>query len=279
MQGYPQGNQMNQGQNPGQNQMGGGPMGGGQMGGQQPGVPFGNNAVAAIGMQYGSQFLGQGQQYVQGTVGRHLSVSKLKYYFNVNNSYVLNKLKIILCPFLHKSWSRLPASHGGDSTGNYLTAREDVNAPDLYIPAMAFTTYMLVYAYILGVSGDFHPEVLGTTVSYGLVAMIFELLVIKGGLFILNSEVPIPWLDLVAYSGYKYVGIIINLLVHHLFGDKIYLLSVIINGVMMGAFLLKTLKRTISPGIAQGIPNVDRRRDYFLLGIAALQLPIAFIQG
>lgn len=30
------------------------------------------------------------------------NVSRLKYYFNVNNSYVLNKLKLLMFPWLHK---------------------------------------------------------------------------------------------------------------------------------------------------------------------------------
>ena len=35
-------------------------------------------------------------------ITRYLEATNLKYYFNINNSYVPNKLKVILCPILHK---------------------------------------------------------------------------------------------------------------------------------------------------------------------------------
>lgn len=41
----------------------------------------------------------------------------LQYYFDVNNSYVSNKLKLILLPFRHKDWKRRGASDDGTPTG------------------------------------------------------------------------------------------------------------------------------------------------------------------
>ena len=40
--------------------------------------------------------------------------SSLRFYFNVSNSYVLQKLKIVVCPFTHKHWKRVDAS-GADA--------------------------------------------------------------------------------------------------------------------------------------------------------------------
>ena len=40
------------------------------------------------------------------------------------------------------------------TNGNEPTpAREDVNAPDLYIPLMAFITYVLMSGFVLGTQG------------------------------------------------------------------------------------------------------------------------------
>jgi hypothetical protein len=64
-----------------------------------------------------------------------LPISNLKYYFNVSNRYVVNKLAILLFPFRHKPWSRMArrSEENGQLEG-YRPPREDINAPDLYIP-------------------------------------------------------------------------------------------------------------------------------------------------
>lgn len=40
-----------------------------------------------------------------------------------------------------------------DDGGQPVPARFDVNAPDLYIPLMAFITYVLISGFVLGVQG------------------------------------------------------------------------------------------------------------------------------
>lgn len=89
-----------------------------------------------------------------------------RYYFKVNNQYVLKKLKVLFLPFLNSSWSRLEiasdfvmpnANISGDSATSktfYKPPIQDVNAPDLYIPLMSFVTYVLLMGYILGSDGQ-----------------------------------------------------------------------------------------------------------------------------
>ncbi len=94
---------------------------------------------------------------------------RLKYYFNVNNQYVLRKLKIIMMPLSHKvfcdandvyllqSWKRERSDGGMEGDGSvpvYKPARDDINAPDLYIPVMAFVTYILLMGYSMGRAGQ-----------------------------------------------------------------------------------------------------------------------------
>ena len=64
----------------------------------------------------------------------------------MNNSYVARKLKLIFFPFRHQQWER-----SGHADGRPRAPKEDVNAPDLYIPAMAFATYVLLFGYTLPV--------------------------------------------------------------------------------------------------------------------------------
>lgn len=83
--------------------------------------------------------------------GSLLPLPLLKHYFNVSNSYVLHKLRLVLFPWRHKPWSRAHAAgsagaagaYGGQAgyetpvgkgEGGFAPPREDVNSPDLYIP-------------------------------------------------------------------------------------------------------------------------------------------------
>ena len=68
---------------------------------------------------------------------RYVNVGRLKHYFNVSNSYVVNKLFIVLFPWRHRPWSRQQQLMSSSGQGPlFLPPREDINSPDLYIPRM-----------------------------------------------------------------------------------------------------------------------------------------------
>ena len=52
----------------------------------------------------------------------------------------------------------------------------------------------------------FGPEILGPTASSALAVIILEFTIIKLCVYILNITSDVPILDLLAYSGYKFVG-------------------------------------------------------------------------
>jgi protein transport protein YIF1 len=76
---------------------------------------------------------------------------------------------------------------------------------------MAFVTYILLSTILAGLRGSFKPELLGSITSTAVV--LFEIVVLKVAMYILNISNDSQLLDLVAYSGYKFVGIIITLAV------------------------------------------------------------------
>ncbi|KAJ6088483.1 hypothetical protein N7486_009744 [Penicillium sp. IBT 16267x] len=146
----------------------------------------------------------------------------LKHYFNVSNSYVLNKLMLVLFPWRHKPWSRqqarMPASAGPDGqitqqqySSMFLPPRDDLNSPDMYIPVMAVVTYILLSVLLAGFRGNFHPELLGSITTTAIAVIVFEILCLKMAMYILSINNDSQLLDLVAYSGYKFVGIIATL--------------------------------------------------------------------
>lgn len=82
----------------------------------------------------------------------------------------------------------------------------DVNAPDMYIPLMAFVTYLLVVGVSLGMQKKFTPEVLGLHASSALAWFVLEVIVIFLSLQVLGIKSALKTFDIIAFCGYKYFG-------------------------------------------------------------------------
>ncbi|KAG8536936.1 hypothetical protein GDO81_025381, partial [Engystomops pustulosus] len=124
-----------------------------------PGMEYHNHGSPALGiptqaflsepmsnfaMAYGSSLATQGKEMVDKNIDRIIPVNKLKYYFAVDTVYVGKKIGLLLFPYMHQDWE---VRYQQDIP---VAPRFDVNAPDLYIPVMAFITYILVAGLALG---------------------------------------------------------------------------------------------------------------------------------
>jgi hypothetical protein len=78
---------------------------------------------------------------------------------------------------------------------------------------MAFVTYILLTAFLSGIQGHFTPEDFSVTASYAFAVVLFEFVAIKLGCYLLSIGGQGQVLDLVAYGGYKFVGIVVTMLV------------------------------------------------------------------
>ncbi len=126
----------------------------------QPGFNmFQQPMVQDMAFQYGQRLADQGKELVHKEFEKYVSVSKLKYYFAVDNSYVLKKLRLIFFPFAQKDWS---LKFNQDQP---VQPRYDINAPDLYIPVMGYITYIVLAGFMLGMQKRFTPEQLGIQVG------------------------------------------------------------------------------------------------------------------
>lgn len=225
---------------------------------QQPhpnGVPnlasFGvDSATAQMGVQLGKSAMAAGQDYVEKNFGSYfLPVSLLKHQFNVSNSYVLNKLRILVFPWRHRPWSRkVRRSESSGQSEGYQAPREDINSPDLYIPTMALVTYVLLTALVAGMNNRFHPEVLGVALSKALVVLIMDVAFVKLGCYTLNIQSPAQVVDLVAYGGYKFVGAVSVLLASMVLGRKLWWCVFFYSFGAIGFFLLRSLRYVVLPG-------------------------------
>jgi len=236
---------------------------------------LGNPALSSVAMQYGSKI---GKDIVDKEIGKYVAPYKLKHYFAVDTAYVLNKLKLLVFPFTHSDWSQKYDKN------QPLQPRHDVNKPDLYIPAMAYITYILIAGLVLGVQDRFTPETLGIIASQALAWIIIEIVLELAALYIMNIPTRLMTWDLVSFAGYKFVSIILAVIIGLLCGQIGYFVSLIYLGLSLAFFLVRTMKwmmlvenaNNLDSGYSTPSSNVyfntgHKRRLYFLLAIAATQ--------
>lgn len=181
---------------------------------------FINDPNAQMGFQIGKTAMATGAHYMEQNLNRYVSVSALKHYFNVSNSYVVRKLLLVLIPWRHRPWTRqqarLHSASGADGSAQqysnmYLPPRDDLNSPDMYIPIMSLITYILLSTVLAGIRGTFRPEILGSITTTSVVVIVVEILILRLAIYLLNITNESQLLDLAAYSGYKFVGVIVTL--------------------------------------------------------------------
>ncbi|KAL8037337.1 hypothetical protein ABFS82_11G032500 [Erythranthe guttata] len=222
-------------------------------------------------------------------ISRYMCVNNPRYYFQVNDEYVKNKLKLILFPFLHKGrWMRAME----DDSSSFKSAMHDINAPDLYIPLMAFVTYVLLAAFFLGINGKFSPESIGVQFSTGLMCWLMQVLLLEGTLHSLGGGggsgeiILVPLLDVVSYAGYTFVGAAVVMAVrvspHPVrWAHLMFCGATLWESFCMGVLLVKIVKRIL----VFEVPIFDKqmystnKRNYVLLFVAAAQFPQLFWLG
>ncbi|KAJ3343756.1 hypothetical protein HDU93_006668 [Gonapodya sp. JEL0774] len=208
------------------------------------------NPAAQMGMDFAARMIAERSENFNQNVQPYLNVSSLKYYFAVSNRYVLNKLRLVVAPWGHGSWSRQVRRSQQGTVEGYRVPREDVNAPDLYIPAMAFVTYVLLVGVGLGQQDKFHPSQLGSTSTTAFALVALEVLLFRLGVYLLNVNMEGSTWDVVGVSGYKFIGIILTMFIRMtpLRGYMIIWMGLFgYTMVAYAIFLVRTLKYTVLP--------------------------------
>uniref|UniRef100_A0A3Q3WZS7 Protein YIF1 n=1 Tax=Mola mola TaxID=94237 RepID=A0A3Q3WZS7_MOLML len=228
-----------------------------------------SDPMSNLAMAYGSSLATQGRDMVDKNLNRFIPISKLKYYFAVDTVYVGKKLGLLVFPYMHENWE---VNYQQDTP---VAPRVDVNAPDLYIPAMAFITYVLVAGVAFGTQNRFSPELLGVQASSALVWLVMEVLAVLLSLYLVTVNTDLTTIDLLAFSGYKYVGMIIGVVAGLLFGRLAYYLSLLWCCVAIFVFMIRTLRlKLLSEAAAEGRlvrGTRNQLRMYLTISIAAAQ--------
>ncbi|CAH1731616.1 protein YIF1B [Aphis gossypii] len=240
---------------------------------------FGSNPLlAGATVRYGQKILGQ---VVDENVGKYTSgiSSEIKRYFAVDTRYVITKLGLLLFPFAHTDWSIMLESTGQTDDRRRARPKTDVNAPDLYIPTVAFVTYLLFLGLILGKHGQFSPELLSVQASRVLAWEVIVVLVEILALYVTNIQSSLRALDLTAYSGYKYFGIISCIPIGLLLGETAFYLALLYIGIAFIYFLLFSMRWQLNSiatvaNVGQPVVMVEYKRKrtlYFLILAVAIQ--------
>ncbi|KCZ82416.1 hypothetical protein H312_00074 [Anncaliia algerae PRA339] len=181
----------------------------------------------------------------------NVNFASFRPYFNISNSYILRKLFLILMPFYNKDWNIVLPKTGS------------LNQPDLYIPFMSFITYILIKGMILGMNNEFTPEKLSLITTRTLFLEIFTIILTKLSSYFIDIK-NLYFLDMLAFSGYKYFIIVILLIIRVKYFNlliKFYLISALF------FFLSRTMKKMIIDE-----EKTRRKKVYFLFGNVFLQV-------
>jgi protein transport protein YIF1 len=71
---------------------------------------------------------------------------------------------------------------------------------------MAIITYVLMSAFHSGLHERFHPQILGESASRAFMVVLVDFGFVYLGCYFLNVQSSGTAVDLIAYSGYKFVG-------------------------------------------------------------------------
>lgn len=111
--------------------------------------------------------------------------------------------------------------------------------------------------------------------SSALVWLIMEVLVVLLSLYLVTVNTDLTTIDLVAFSGYKYVGMIVGVVAGLLFGRMGYYLTLLWCCISIFVFMIRTLRlKLLSEAAAQGVLVHGARnqlRMYLTMSIAAAQ--------
>ncbi|KAK8558967.1 hypothetical protein V6N12_042256 [Hibiscus sabdariffa] len=130
-------------------------------------------------------------------------------------------------------WVRATEKLGGELS--YKPPIDDINAPDLYIPLMAFGTYVLVFH-------RFSPEALGVQAKNGMLCWLIQVLLLETTVHTLGDG-GVRLLDIVAYGGYTF-AVSMTLIWRIVWSYSVYVVAVW-KCLCMGMLLVKNLQASV----------------------------------
>ena len=229
-----------------------------------------SGAMMNVAETMGKEFLQKG--WAKAIPGLERSMLGLRPYFAVDNKYVMKKMMKVLFPFFFTNWARKEKIEpSADGRPICALPQHDENAPDLYIPSMSLLTYVLLCALCYGNAGKFNPEVIPEVTYKCLGFQLLELIAIRIGFYLM--EAPVAILDLLSYTGYKYLGLCVNMFIGLTmgqflgYGNRSYYFTYLWTATSVSYFILKVMANSIPRRTSAAGP----KRQFMVLGFASSQ--------
>ena len=140
---------------------------------------LGANPLAQAGLAYTQSLFQTADPAIRQQLGGVFSFASWRYYFNVTPAAVARRLAMIFAPWAFPgAWER-KVMVADDGAELYTPPAEDPHAPELYVPLLAFVTYVLAAGFLAGASGAFAPEQLSLAAAVCLVLLGAEVALVQ----------------------------------------------------------------------------------------------------
>lgn len=143
-------------------------------------------------------------------LSKYIFSQTLKNYYNIDQNFLLKKLKFVMLPFLNQK-----------KTNIFETSpkKNSITKPELYIPTMALISFVLIVCLNLILKGEnLNTNEIFEKVCNCLIMTFLEACICKL-CFRIVFNISVPLLDLVSYCSYKYVGLVFYVCMSLVFGD------------------------------------------------------------
>jgi hypothetical protein len=140
---------------------------------------------------------------------------------------------------------------------------------------MSFVTYVLLYGLSKGLgSAAFSPDIIIQAIWRCLLLLLVESCLIKFSTNMLS--VPLPFLDILSYTGYKFVPLCVNAFVRMINGTLGFL-TILLTSSMLAYFILKSMAAVVPPSNSGS--TQESSRLLILPGIGGSQLIVVMVMS
>ncbi|NXK70828.1 YIF1B protein, partial [Sylvietta virens] len=238
---------------------------------------FLSEPVSSLAAAYGSSLA----SHVEGNLGRWVPVGRLKYYFAVDTVYVAKKLRLLVFPFGHqvlggtgRDWEKVWVKYSG-GFGVYKNPPKFEVFPQFFFPlSPPVPNPSEIREFWVGIP-RFSPDSLGLVASSALAWLVLEVLSVLLSLYLVTVTTDLTPIDLLAFAGYKYVGMIVGLVAGLVLGRAGYYVALSWCCLSIFVFMIRTLRlKLLSEAAAEGVlvrGAKNQLRMYLTMAIAAAQ--------
>ena len=199
--------------------------------------------------------------------------SRARCYFAVSHASVAAKLRAVLAPWTKRHWRRKRADEFDEQGHGHAVPLHDSNAPDLYVPVvhllLLLSCWLRARCQRRVCAGRF-----GTIFTRCFFIQLFETGFYAMALWSLGAR-GVPWLDVLSYTGYKYVALCVNSIAYLVGGDRPYLLTMLYTGLSSSYFMLKTAAQIVPTELE----NTKARREVVVLVMGLTQFVSIWVLG